>query len=92
MPVKPNELSIDHFRTELINRFFHSESYFLHCFGHHLQAFLDEGGNSNNNEYLLVGNLMDKLVASQNVTPEFESILALQGFAEFKERLSNGIQ
>jgi len=92
MPVKPNELSIDHFRTELINRFFHSESYFLHCFGHHLQAFLDEGGNSNNNEYLLVGNLMDKLVASQNVTSEFESILALQGFEEFKERLSNGIQ
>ncbi len=92
MPVKPNELSIDHFRTELINRFFHSESYFLHCFGHHLQAFLDEGGNSNKNEYLLVGNLMDKLVASQNVTSEFESILALQGFEEFKERLSNGIQ
>ncbi len=92
MPVKPNELSIDHFRTELINRFFHSESYFLHCFGQHLQAFLDEGGNSNNNEYLLIGNLMDKLVASQNVTPEFESILALQGFEEFKERLSNGIQ
>ncbi len=92
MPVKPNELSIDHFRTELINRFFHSESYFLHCFGHHLQALLDEGGNSNKNEYLLVGNLMDKLVASQNVTSEFESILALQGFEEFKERLSNGIQ
>ena len=92
MPVKPNELSIDHFRTELINRFFHSDSYFLHCFGQHLQAFLDEGGNSNNNEYLLIGNLMDKLVASQNVTPEFESILALQGFEEFKERLSNGIQ
>ena len=92
MPVKPNELSIDHFRTELINRFFHSDSYFLLCFGHHLQAFLDEGGNSNNNEYLLVGNLMDKLVASQNVTPELESILALQGFEEFKERLSKGIQ
>jgi len=92
MPVKPNELSIDHFRTELINRFFHSDSYFLHCFGQHLQAFLDEGGNSNDNEYLLVGNLMDKLVASQNVTPELESILALQGFEEFKERLSKGIQ
>ncbi|MCH7680745.1 hypothetical protein IID10_15495 [candidate division KSB1 bacterium] len=91
MPVKPNQLSIESFRNELINRFFHPDSYFMHCFSHHLQAFLDKGGNSNNNEYLLVGNLMDKLVASQNAIEDLESVLALQGFESFNERLSKGI-
>ncbi len=91
MQVKPTELSKDDFRNELINRFFHSDSYFTHCFSHHLQAFLNEGGNSNNNEYLLVGNLMDKLIASQNVVQELESTLALRCFEHFNERLSRGI-
>ena len=91
MPVNPNELSIENFRNELINRFFHPDSYFMHCFSHHLQAFLDKGGNSNNNEYLLVGNLMDKLVACQNAIEELESVLALPGFEPFNERLTKGI-
>jgi len=91
MPVNPNELSIENFRNELINRFFHPDSYFMHCFSHHLQAFLDKGDNSNNNEYLLVGNLMDKLVACQNAIEELESVLALPGFEPFNERLTKGI-
>lgn len=91
MQARQNRLTEEQFREELLKRFFHPDSYFSHCFGYHLKSFLNEGGNSNNNEYLLIGNLMDKLTASENLVQELGSILVLKGFEEFSERLSKGV-
>ncbi|MFQ5675316.1 MAG: hypothetical protein ACE5G1_05415 [bacterium] len=91
MPTSSGQLSKEQFRDELLKRFFHPDSYFSHCFANHLQSILDEHGNSNN-EYLLVGNLMDKLQASDKVLEDIQALTALTGFEGFGQRLDEGIQ
>lgn len=90
MDAKP--LSQQEFYRELVNRFFHTNSYFYHCIKNELDAVLRELQGANNHEYLLLGNLFDNLVSAHDTVAELGRLTAIKGFSEFGEKLTQGIQ
>ncbi|MFQ5706478.1 MAG: hypothetical protein ACE5HO_03465 [bacterium] len=85
-----NVLSDVDFDKELIKRFFHPKSYFFYCISHQLELILDHD-HSNNDDYLLFGNLLDKILNSENKVVELEKLAQIRGFATFYETLNQGV-
>lgn len=91
MQVTDSTLSESNFRTELINRFFHTNSYFFRCLNRELESVLADPDHATSEAYLLLGSLFDKLVASQNKLALLETLAKLDGFEVFNETLDHGI-
>ncbi|MCH9006826.1 hypothetical protein IIA29_02280 [candidate division KSB1 bacterium] len=87
-----NPLTEVEFQRELINRFFHPSSYFFCCINQELEPLLNEVSKGEEQKYLLLGNLMDKLVAAEDAVEELESLGEIDGFAEFNDKLFQGAQ
>lgn len=87
-----NPLTEIEFQRELINRFFHPSSYFFCCINHELEPLLKEVSKREEEKYLLLGNLMDKLVAAEDAVGELESLVKIDAFAEFNDKLFQGAQ
>lgn len=84
-------LSEEQFCKELVNRFFHRSSYFMHCINHEIEALVD-GLESDDDDYLLLGHLMDRLVHSEDKLKELEELGAISGFSEFQKNLIAGVK
>ncbi len=86
------QLSPETFFHELVNRFFHPNSYFFRCLDGELEALMVEVRNSEEDEYLLLGNLVDWLVAADDAATELEKLDNIEGFAEFGDKLRQGVR
>lgn len=83
-------LSEQHFYKELVQRFFHPNSYFYHCIQSELDIVISQLYGPEKEHYLLLGNLMDKLVNAPNSYQELQDLGKISGFAEFNEKLVQG--
>lgn len=90
--MKTNPLSEEEFYCELINRFFHPNSYFFHCINHELEFLLKNVDSSGNEKYLLLGNVIDKLVAADDTTHELAVLRKITAFVDFSDKLSEGVK
>ena len=78
IPIMANE--IENFYIELINRFFHNESYFYLCTKNHINNTLHKNNSNNPQQANIVLNLINYLVESKQPTQELEEISKLKGF------------
>lgn len=84
-------LSEQQFFEELVNRFFNQSSYFMHCINHEIEALVEDMG-PDDDDYLLLGHLMDRLVESEDKIRELETLKEIPGFSMFFERLVSGVK
>jgi len=63
----------------------------MHCINHEIEALVD-GLESDDDDYLLLGHLMDRLVHSEDKFKELEELGAIPGFSEFRENLIAGVK
>ncbi len=85
-------LSYEAFYRELVERFFDSNSYFYHCIKNELDVVLNEVQAGNKKEYLILGHLFDALVSKGETAATIEKLLAIPGFEEFGDKLTQGIR
>ena|GEM_PF-3550006 len=88
--MNPTIFSEQHFHKELVHRFFHPNSYFSHCMQGELDLVLTQLYGPEKDHYLLIGNLMDKLVSASDSYLELQNLSKIHGFAEFNEKLVQG--
>ncbi len=91
MQIIQNVLSDQDFQNELIKRFFHPKSFFFRCLNHELESLLS-GQYSNSEAYLVMGSLLDKLVASENKIEFLQGLSKFEGFAEYLRHLNEGVR
>lgn len=82
-----NILSDTEFNHELINRFFHTNSYFYRC----LEKIIQQRKNNRNPSSKLFKELLDKLVDSDDKLEMISSLSKIAGFDQFVEKLNQGI-
>lgn len=87
-----NVFSDTDFYHELIKRLFHPKSYFFYCVSYHIDSALEREGMKNEENYLLFGNLMDRLVAAEDKTKELEALSKIGDFANFYEKFKKGVK
>ena len=87
-----NTLSEEDFRRELINRFFHPNSYFYRCVKHELESLVKGDDRSSRREYQLCDTLIDKLVDADDKMPIFQSLEGIAGFDAFLHKINEGVK
>ncbi len=83
-------LSEQNFHKQLVHRFFHPNSYFYHCIQSELEIVLSQLYGPEKDHYLLLGNLLDKLVSASDSFQELQKLVKIPGFAEFEDKLTQG--
>ncbi len=92
MQIIQNVLSDEEFNHELINRFFNLNSYFFQCVKFELGELLKDEYAPDRPDYLLFGNLIDRLVSSDSKDKILGTLSQIKGFDKFYEKLHEGVQ
>jgi hypothetical protein len=95
LTVEPREpqssLGRDDFRKELIRRFFNPQSYFFLCVSKQLQNVPSIAKDINEDDYLLIGQVLEELVQAGDVSGKLELLSKLRRFQDFCEYLEEGV-
>lgn len=84
-------LEFAEFRRELIRRFFNPQSYFFLCLSTQLENVSAIAADLSEDDYLLIGQLMDMLVNHENLSEKLEQLSALERFRDFHDNLEEGV-
>ncbi len=95
LTVEPREpqssLGRDDFRKELIRRFFNPQSYFFLCVSKQLQNVPSIAQDLHDDDYLLIGQVLEELVQAGDVIEKLERLSMLKRFQDFCEYLEEGV-
>lgn len=84
-------LGLDDFRRELIRRFFNPQSYFFLCVSTQLQNVPSIAKDLNEDDYLLIGQVLEELVHTDDVFNKLEQLSKLKRFQDFCDYLEEGV-
>ena len=90
--MRETNLSKSEFYHNLVNSFFHSNSYFFRCINQALELARKQVQNGNYAKYVLLGNLIDNLVVAKETDNEIQQLTKIAGFEEFTTKLEQGIK
>lgn len=79
------------FRSELIRRFFNPQSYFFLCVSTQLENASSIELDLTEDDYLLVGQVMDRLVRCDDLQEMLAKLATLPRFQDFEEHLEEGV-
>lgn len=80
------------FRRELIRRFFNPKSYFFLCLSTQLENASSIATDLSEEDYLLIGQVMDVLVNEENPLGKLEQLSVIERFRDFCENLEDGVR
>jgi hypothetical protein len=92
MQIVQNILSEEEFQSELVKRFFHPKSFFFRCINHELESMLAGKADSVGDHYLIMGSLLDKLVATETKGEFLLALSKVAGFTEYFRELNDGVR
>ncbi len=90
MPKAPSQ-SFQDFRDELIRRFFNPRSYFFLCLSTQLQDVDHIAADISEDDYLLIGQIMQRLVDSPQPEKELSALKILTRFQDFHHTLDESL-
>jgi len=84
-------MEADEFRGELVRRFFNPKSYFFLCLSTRLQEIHDSHSRLDDDDYLLIGALLDRLVQADDKFKELQALSEIKGFEGFCTYLGENV-
>lgn len=80
------------FKEEIVQRFFHPKSFFFLCLSTHLQDTSSIATDITEEDYLIIGQLMQSLVEAPSASTFLEELSRLERFADFSHHLNEGLR
>jgi hypothetical protein len=78
-----NNCNYEEFRTDLIKRFFNTQSYFFLSLSAHLQKISDTANKITEQDYLVVSQVLERLIDSENPSSQLSSLNEIDCFRNF---------
>lgn len=82
-----SSVDFDEFRRELLKRFFKTDSYFFLSLSTHLQTIPSSSTQITENDYLIIGQVVQKLIDADDPEQLLDELNCIGSFAEFKQTL-----